>query len=335
MKQEANCYELDGKTVSKTMEIPDVFALHVRQDLIQFVHGCVALNKRQPYAVNSDAGMQHSAKSWGTGRAIARVPRVAGSGTRRAGQGAFANFCRKGRMAHPTKTTRRWQRKTPLNARRTAIAMAVAASSVAPLVESRGHRIEKLNAIPLIVSDKVKDIKKTAIAYQMLKDFNLEDELLRVKESKSLHQGKGKMRNRRYTQRKGLLIIHDDPNGLIAFRNIQGVDLMRIDYLNILELAPGGTAGRLVMWTESAFNKLTYLFGTFNSDAEGKNGYRLPNRMITADNLDDLFYSAEIQAMLDTPSFTPDDALTRSEDESREIESMVSLYNKVSLGMTN
>jgi len=29
--------------------------------------------------------MSHSAESWGTGRAVARIPRVAGSGTHRSG----------------------------------------------------------------------------------------------------------------------------------------------------------------------------------------------------------------------------------------------------------
>lgn len=48
-------------------------------------------NKRQAYAVTKTAGMQYSAESWGTGRAVARVPRVSGGGTSRSGQGAFAN----------------------------------------------------------------------------------------------------------------------------------------------------------------------------------------------------------------------------------------------------
>jgi len=31
------------------------------------------------------AGKKHSAESWGTGRAVARIPRVGGSGTHRSG----------------------------------------------------------------------------------------------------------------------------------------------------------------------------------------------------------------------------------------------------------
>lgn len=63
----------------------------------------MAKNKRQPYAVSEKAGHQTSAESWGTGRAVARIPRVNGSGTHRAGQAAFGNMCRSGRMFAPTK----------------------------------------------------------------------------------------------------------------------------------------------------------------------------------------------------------------------------------------
>lgn len=46
----------------------------------------LAKNKRQAYSVNVNAGHQTSAESWGTGRAVARIPRVGGGGTHRSGQ---------------------------------------------------------------------------------------------------------------------------------------------------------------------------------------------------------------------------------------------------------
>lgn len=42
------------------------------------------------------AGHETPAESWGTGRAVARIPRVPGGGTSRSGQGAFGNMCRGG-----------------------------------------------------------------------------------------------------------------------------------------------------------------------------------------------------------------------------------------------
>ncbi len=52
----------------------------------------IAKNKRQAYSVSEKAGHQTSAESWGTGRAVARIPRVGGGGTHRSGQVRY-NFC--------------------------------------------------------------------------------------------------------------------------------------------------------------------------------------------------------------------------------------------------
>ncbi len=49
-----------------------------------------------------------------SGRAVARIPRVSGGGTHRAGQAAFGNMCRSGRMFAPTKVWRKWHQKINL-----------------------------------------------------------------------------------------------------------------------------------------------------------------------------------------------------------------------------
>ena len=98
--------------------LPAVFTAPIRPDIVHQVHTGLAKNKRQPYAVSFKAGHQTSAESWGTGRAVARIPRVPGGGTHRAGQGAFGNMCRGGRMFSPTKIWRRWHRKVNINLKR-------------------------------------------------------------------------------------------------------------------------------------------------------------------------------------------------------------------------
>ncbi len=50
-------------------------------------------NKRQAYAVSSKAGHQTAAESWGTGRAVSRIPRVPGGGTHRAGTFLSQMWC--------------------------------------------------------------------------------------------------------------------------------------------------------------------------------------------------------------------------------------------------
>jgi ribosomal protein L4 len=101
-------------------------------------------NARQPYAVKFAAGMQTSAESWGTGRAVSRIPRVPGGGTHRAGQGAFGNMCRGGRMFAPNKTWRRWHRKINVNLKRYAVCSALAATAVPALVMARGHKVDQV-----------------------------------------------------------------------------------------------------------------------------------------------------------------------------------------------
>ena len=100
--------------VTGESKLPDVFLVPIRNDIVHFVFYNLNKNRRQPYAVNQHAGMMYNAESWGPGRAVARVPRVSGSGTHRSGQGAFANSCRGGRMFNPTTVWRRWNRKVNL-----------------------------------------------------------------------------------------------------------------------------------------------------------------------------------------------------------------------------
>merc|ERR1712107_854994 len=105
--------------------------------------GEIAKNHRQPYSVNVDAGHQTSAESWGTGRAVARIPRVRGGGTHRSGQGAFGNMCRGGHMFAPTKVYRRWHRKVNVAQKRYAMVSAIAATGVPALVMAKGHILIK------------------------------------------------------------------------------------------------------------------------------------------------------------------------------------------------
>jgi len=138
------------------------FTSPIRPDVVQDVHTRLNKNKRQAYAVSKYAGHQSSAESWGTGRAVSRIPRVPGGGTHRAGQAAFGNMCRGGRMFAPTKTWRRWHRKVNINQRRYALVSALAASAIPALVMARGHKIDEIPEVPLVVDNKSFDnIDKT------------------------------------------------------------------------------------------------------------------------------------------------------------------------------
>ncbi|XP_075714443.1 large ribosomal subunit protein uL4 [Rhinoderma darwinii] len=291
-----------GEASGKNVTMPAVFKAPIRPDIVNFVHTNLRKNNRQPYAVSKLAGHQTSAESWGTGRAVARIPRVRGGGTHRSGQGAFGNMCRGGRMFAPTKTWRRWHRRVNITQKRYAVCSALAASALPALVMSKGHRIEEIPEVPLVVEDKVESYKKTKEAVLLLKKLKAWNDIKKVYASQRMRAGKGKMRNRRRVQRRGPCVIYNDDNGIVkAFRNIPGITLLSVNKLNLLRLAPGGHVGRFCIWTESAFRKLDELYGTWRKSASLKADYNLPMHKMTNTDLSRILKSQEIQKALRAP----------------------------------
>lgn len=283
----------------KNIALPYVFKAPIRPDVVSEVSQLMRRNKRQPYAVSEAAGHQTSAESWGTGRAVARIPRVRGGGTHRSGQGAFGNMCRGGRMFAPTKTWRRWHRKINVNLKRYALVSAIAASGVPALVQSRGHVIDGISELPLVVSDDVQKFQKTKQAVAFLRRSKVWADVQKVYKSQRLRAGRGKMRNRRRVQRRGPLVVYAKDEGLRkAFRNIPGVDTMKVSRLNLLKLAPGGHVGRLCVWTESAFAELNEIYGTWKNKSTTKKDYNLPNPIMSNTDLARLLKSEEIRKVL-------------------------------------
>lgn len=312
--------DLQGAETGATVPLPAVFAAPIRRDVVHFVHTNVAKNHRQAYAVSYAAGEQTSAMSWGTGRAVARIPRVSGGGTGRSGSAAFGNMCRGGRLYAPTKIWRRWHRKVNVGQRRYAVASAVAATAVPALVMARGHKVDAVPEIPLVVRGlegvaAARDAKAFLLAAGAYADVE------RVEASRKLRAGKGKGRSRRFVQRRGPLVVHagatDAPGAAgaedvtearkteRAFRNIPGVELVHVDRLNLLKLAPGGHLGRFVVWSERAFTHLARLFGEGGgAAAELKKGFHLPRPMMANADLARLINSTEVQAVV-RPAIAP------------------------------
>jgi large subunit ribosomal protein L4e len=285
---------------SSYVPLPAVFTAPIRSDIVNDVYHRLCKNRRQPYAVSKYAGHQTSAESWGTGRAVARIPRVSGGGTHRAGQGAFGNMCRGGRMFAPTKIWRRWHRMSNQNERRYAIASAVAATGIPALVMAKGHRVANLPEIPLVVDNKALDgVDKTKGAVKLLKELGAYDDVQRVIDSQGIRSGKGKARNRRYTQAKGPLVIFAKKGKITrAFRNLPGVDFANVRTLNLLNLAPGGHLGRFVIWTKDAFEHLNSVFGTYRVGSSTKKGYHLPSSLLSNPDVGRIVNSDEIQSVL-------------------------------------
>ncbi|KAH8116598.1 60S ribosomal protein L4/L1/L2 [Phellopilus nigrolimitatus] len=235
---------------------PDVLTAPIRLDVVQQVH-----STRRPYAVSEKAGYQTGAESWGTGRAVARIPRVGGSGTHRSGQAAFGNMCRGGRMFVPT-----------MNQCRFAVVTALASSALL----TRGHRIEQVEEVPLVVAATAESLTKAVALFTALSAYA---DVQKVS-SRSLRAGKGKLRNCRQRQCRGPLVVYSEDNGIVkVFRILPGVELVN--------LAPGGHLGCFVIWTESASARL-----------DEKNDYFLSTAKIANPDITCLINSSEIQAIV-------------------------------------
>ncbi|KAG7353572.1 50S ribosomal protein L4 [Nitzschia inconspicua] len=290
-------FSLSGDKAGETT-LPAVMTAPLRPDVVQFVHTNMNKNKRQAYAVAIRAGKQVSASSWGTGRAVARIPRVGGGGTSRSGQGAFGNMCRGGRMFAPTKTWRKWHKKININQKRYAVASALAASAIPALVMARGHKIDEVPEVPLVLDTGVESTKKTSVAKDILNAIGAMDDVEKAGDSKKIRAGKGKMRNRRYTMRRGPLVIYAANDGIEqAFRNLPGVELCCVDRLNLLQLAPGGHMGRFCVWSQAALDKLDTIYG--------EDGKRIPTAAMTNADLARLINSDEIQSVINPAKPAP------------------------------
>merc|ERR1712014_249772 len=233
-RPQISVYSESGEAQSQ-VPTPAVFRAPIRHDLVNFVHTNLRKNARQATGVKKIAGEQTSAESWGTGRAVARIPRVRGGGTHRSGQAAFGNMCRGGRMFAPLKTWRRWHKKGNINQRRYAMTSAIAATGVPALVMAKGHKVDEVPEIPLVVSNAAQEYKKTKQAVDLLKQLGAWDDVKRVYATRRMRAGRGKSRDRKHVQKLGPAIVYAQDNGIVrAFRNIPGVEVLDVNNLNVL-----------------------------------------------------------------------------------------------------
>jgi len=202
-------------------------------------------------------------------------------------------------MFSPNKVWRKWHHSINVTQRRYAVASALAASAIPALVMARGHRIETVPEVPLVVADDVQSVEKTQKALEILKAIGALTDVEKVKASAAIRRGAGKARNRRYVQRRGPLVIYGDDNGIVkAFRNIPGIDTCNVSRLNLLQLAPGGHLGRFCIWTKSAFEKLDSLYGTPSKLSASKTDYHMPRPTMTQADLHRIINSDEVQSAL-------------------------------------
>lgn len=245
-----------------TVPLSRVFETPIRSDIIRRAVIAIQSHRFQPQGRNVMAGKRTTAESRGVGLGIARIPRVKGEGYPKAGRGAMAPSTVGGREAHPPLIGRKIWKGINKKERRLATRSAIAATAREEIVVSRGHIISAVAELPLVVSDYVQKLKRAKEVKELFMKLGIWPDVVRVKERIKERAGKGKKRGRRLKVGKGPLIIIEKDDGIVnAASNYPGVDVVPVNKLNVELLAPGTHAGRLTIWTESAFKKLDELFG--------------------------------------------------------------------------
>ncbi|MGQ4833256.1 MAG: 50S ribosomal protein L4 [Candidatus Asgardarchaeia archaeon] len=253
-------YDLNGKPVGST-KLPKVFLTPLRPDVIRKAFLSIYSYKFQPQGRDVMAGKRTTAVSWGPGHGVARVPRIKGSGYPAGGKAAFAPMTVGGRRAHPPVSTKNIIKLINKKEKLLALKSSIAATADANLVKRRGHIFDENKKLPIIVVSDIEHVSTAKEMREFFKNIGVWEDILRVKERKRVRSGKGKMRGRKYKKAIGPLIIINSDQGIsAAASNFLGVDVVNIDNLSVIHLAPGGTPGRLTIWSEAALKRLNERF---------------------------------------------------------------------------
>jgi large subunit ribosomal protein L4e len=244
----AQVKSLEGSPL-REIDLPETFDAPYRPDIIKRAVLALQSTRYQPHGSDPFAGMRTSAVGWGSGRGEAKIPRI-----KNGSRAARVPNARGGRAGHPPVVAKILIEKVNKKEKTLAIRSAIAATGNAALVRERGHLFEQ--DVISVVEDAFENLQRTSEVITVLEALGIMNDVNRSKMSRNIKPGRGKLRGRRYKQRKSLLIVTSEIP-LRAAANLSGVDSITVGELNAEHLAPGTHAGRLTLWTESALKRLS------------------------------------------------------------------------------
>jgi large subunit ribosomal protein L4e len=244
-----------GKAGS-TLLLPLAFSAPFRPDLIERAIVAAQSHRRQPYGTSPTAGNRHSVYWSGKGKGVARTPRLMDSM-----RGAQAPNTVGGRPAHPPVVERIWTKKINRKERQAAFVSALGATRDADLARARGHTVPDELHLPVVVEDPVENLSAADDARALLERLHLWDDVQRARDGTHLRAGRGKRRGRVRRTARSLLVVTSAAGQARGFRNLSGVDVVAAPRLATEDLAPGGAAGRLTLFSVAAVESLRARLG--------------------------------------------------------------------------
>ena len=240
------------------IELPNVFETEVNRTLIHKAYINLESHGFQKHSTKPTAGMEVDADSNDppTGRGIARIAKIKGGGGGRAGQAGEVASTRGGRQAHPPKANKVIYKKLNKKENKLALCSALAATTSKELVENRGHKVEGIESLPLIISDDIEKISKTSELIKVIDDLKITQDTDRLKNRKR-RTGKVALRGRvSKVGKSALFVVSKSDNISKAAASIPGIDVCDAKNLSVLNLAPGGTLIRLTVFTKKAIEEI-------------------------------------------------------------------------------
>ena len=233
------------------VDLPKVFETPLKPEVIRRAVIAQQSHDFQPQGRDPMAGKRNTALSRGTGHAQARLPRL-----KQSGKADFAVQAVGGHLSTPPKSEKVIIKRINKKERRLAIRSGIAASANKEIVAARGHNIEGVTQLPLVLEDALEGVQKTKEIKDIFAKIGIWADVERAGHRK-VRAGRGNMRGRGKKIGKGpLIVINVDKGVSSAARNLPGVDVTVLRNLNAELLAPGANAGRLVVWAKSAFTAL-------------------------------------------------------------------------------
>lgn len=232
----ASIQSIDGKK-KKKMDLPEVFNTQYKPTLIKRAVVAIESRRYQPHGVSPRAGLNTSAEYVGRrrkyrasiGTGSSHLPRIKPGGGGR-GQVRIVPQAKGGRRAHPPKVEKKIEKKLNKKEKKAAMCSCIAATANKEVVEKRGYSLEGIE-LPIIVEDKIQELKKTKESLQTLQNLGL---------TKNLEK------------KKRIVIV----GGGKACRNLPGIQVIDVEEMNPETLAPGTHPGVLTVWTESAIRRV-------------------------------------------------------------------------------
>ncbi|HEX2306174.1 MAG TPA: 50S ribosomal protein L4 [Nitrososphaeraceae archaeon] len=248
--------DLRGKGIG-SLELPSVFSTPFRPEIIKKAYVNVLSTKFQPQGRYPAAGEIVSAESRNTGLGIARIARARGEGFQRAGQAAGVAGVRSGRLAHPPVSWKKSYKKINKKEKQLGFCSAIAATSNKYIIEKRGHNVGKISEFPIVVSNDLEKMTKTAELRKTLLSLGLGEDLKRSTNIVRIPSGKSRLRGRKkHTALSCLIVVSKDSSVSKLKKSLPGVNIVSIENLSIMDLVPGTKPVRLTIYTKNAIDSM-------------------------------------------------------------------------------